>query len=86
MDYAEELRNNEIKIQSNASINMIGVKLVEIDHSVRATHKKRDVIKRSSEVYRENYIKVRNEILANVSWEIRPHVLYRVNKHFEHLL
>lgn len=84
MDYKEVQRFSEIYHQSLISIEMIGVMLNDTKSSwgrhIEAS------ISFANKAYKENYVKSRNKVLVTVPWEIRPHVLYRINKHYQHLL
>jgi hypothetical protein len=84
MDFKEELRFNEINRQAIVSIEMIAVMLNNTKSSFGRTIEQS--IKRANEDYKNNFIKARKQVLALVDWNIRPHVLYRINKYYEHLL
>ncbi len=79
----EELRTNEIKLQSDISIQMVAALMKGSKWSYGGSV---NDIRRANQAYRANYVKVRGEVLATVPWEIRPHVLYRINKYYQHLL
>lgn len=78
------MNNNEIILESSISIQKISSLLNDTKASSGRTIEQS--IERANKAYKENFIKVRNKVLGKVSWGLRPYVLYRVNKHFEHIL
>lgn len=85
MDYKEQLRFNEIERQATISIRMIGI-MLDKAQSVSFGKTTEMSIKRANEDYRNKFMKIRREVLELVNWNIRPHVLYRINKYYQHLL
>lgn len=82
--YEEELRNNEIHRQAIVSIGMLEVMKRKLPSMIYDTSNVS--IGKANENFKKEFLKIRNEVIEMVPWNIRPHVLYQVNKYFQNIL
>lgn len=79
-DFETRVRETDIENETSISIKMIAKIIKESPECDSFT------IKEGNKLFKEQYIQIRNKVLALVPWSIRPHVLYRVNKYYQHIL